>query len=111
MVTTSACHAEDRGFNPRRDRHFFIGSVAQSVEQGTENPCVGGSIPLGATIFVFFALVAQLDRAFGYGPKGYGFDSYRAHHYFFRIGKWLSLVEHYAWDVGVAGSNPVFPTI
>ena len=30
---------------------IFFGSVAQSVEQGTENPCVGGSIPLGATIF------------------------------------------------------------
>ena len=27
------------------------------------------------------------------------------------IGKWLNLVEHYIWDVGVAGSNPVFPTI
>ena len=27
------------------------------------------------------ALVAQLDRAFGYGPKGCGFNSYRAHHY------------------------------
>ena len=26
------------------------GSVAQSVEQGTENPCVGGSIPPGGTI-------------------------------------------------------------
>ena len=25
------------------------GSVAQSVEQRTENPCVGGSIPPGAT--------------------------------------------------------------
>ena len=50
-VITSACHAEDREFNSRRDRHiYFFGSVAQSVEQGTENPCVGGSIPLGATI-------------------------------------------------------------
>ena len=29
---------------------IYFGSVAQSVEQGTENPCVGGSIPLGATI-------------------------------------------------------------
>ena len=27
-----------------------IGSVAQSVEQRTENPCVGGSIPSRATI-------------------------------------------------------------
>ena len=26
------------------------GSVAQSVEQRTENPCVAGSIPAGATI-------------------------------------------------------------
>ena len=49
-VITSACHAEDREFDSRRDRHLFFGSVAQSVEQGTENPCVGGSIPLGATI-------------------------------------------------------------
>ena len=30
---------------------IFFGSVAQSVEQGTENPCVDGSIPFGATIF------------------------------------------------------------
>ena len=44
--TTSACHAEDHGSESRTDRH---GSLAQSVEQGTENPCVGGSIPLGAT--------------------------------------------------------------
>ncbi len=28
----------------------YIGSVAQSVEQRTENPCVGGSIPPGATL-------------------------------------------------------------
>ena len=26
------------------------------------------------------------------------------------IGTWLSLVEHYVRDVGVAGSNPVVPT-
>ena len=31
---------------------IFFGSIAQSVEQGTENPCVAGSIPAGATIFV-----------------------------------------------------------
>ena len=50
-VITSACHAEDREFDSRRDRHYFFGSVAQSVEQGTENPCVDGSIPFGATIY------------------------------------------------------------
>ena len=50
-VNMPACHAGDRRFDSRRDRHFFkiayilCGSVAQSVEQRTENPCVGGSIP------------------------------------------------------------------
>ena len=29
------------------------GQIAQLVEQGTENPCVSGSIPLLATIFLF----------------------------------------------------------
>ena len=27
-----------------------------------------------------FAPLAQLDRAFGYGPKGCGFNSYKARH-------------------------------
>ena len=49
LVNTFACHAKDRGFEPRRNRHY--GFIAQSVEQGTENPCVAGSIPAGATIF------------------------------------------------------------
>ena len=31
-------------------RVAIIASVAQSVEQGTENPCVDGSIPPGSTI-------------------------------------------------------------
>ena len=35
------CHRGDCEFDSRRDRHGF---VAQSVEQRTENPCVGGSI-------------------------------------------------------------------
>ena len=50
LVNTSACHAEDRGFESRRNRHY--GFIAQSVEQGTENPCVAGSIPAGATIIL-----------------------------------------------------------
>ena len=74
---------------------IIFGFIAQSVEQGTENPCVAGSIPAGATIFNLYihetcltfekvcegyALVAQLDRVFGYEPKGQGFESLRAHH-------------------------------
>ena len=84
--------------------------IAQSVEQGTENPCVGGSIPLGATIFIKLSLapLAQLDRALDYGSKGQGFDSLWAHHL---IEKQHSLVVHLVWDQGVAGSNPVFSTI
>ena len=42
------CHGGGRGFEPRPDRH--LGSVAQSVEQRTENPRVAGSIPAGTTI-------------------------------------------------------------
>ena len=52
------------------------------------------------------APIAQLDRAFDYGSKGYGFDSYWAHH----NGKQHNLVVRVVWDHEVAGSNPVFPT-
>ena len=47
LVRTLACHARGRGFEPHPGRQF--GSVAQLVEQGTENPRVTGSIPVGAT--------------------------------------------------------------
>ena len=49
LVRTLACHARGRGFEPHPGRHLFA-SVAQSVEQGTENPRVVGSIPTGGTI-------------------------------------------------------------
>ena len=55
------------------------------------------------------APIAQLDRAFDYGSKGCGFKSYWARH--LEIGMQLSLVEYLIWDQGVAGSNPVIPTI
>ena len=45
--------------------HFA--QIAQLVEQRTENPCVGGSIPPRATTC---AAVAQLVRAPGCGPGG-----------------------------------------
>ena len=51
LVRTLACHARGRGFEPHSGRHCFA-SVAQSVEQRTENPRVGGSIPPGTTIFL-----------------------------------------------------------
>ena len=47
LVRTLACHARGRRFEPVPGRQFA--SVAQSVEQGTENPRVDGSIPSGGT--------------------------------------------------------------
>ena len=51
LVRTLACHARGRQFEPDSGRHYA--SVAQSVEQGTENPRVIGSIPIGGTIFLY----------------------------------------------------------
>ena len=48
LVRTLACHARGRQFEPDPGRHYA--SVAQSVEQGTENPRVIGSIPIGGTM-------------------------------------------------------------
>ena len=47
LVRTLACHARGRGFESLPGRQYA--SVAQSVEQGTENPRVDGSIPSGGT--------------------------------------------------------------
>ena len=56
LVRTLACHARGQGFESPSGRHFFCkqhpllyASVAQLVEQGTENPRVVGSIPTGGT--------------------------------------------------------------
>gem|GEM_PF-5202114 len=58
LVRTPACHAGGRRFEPVLGRHRVLecyyhipeyASVAQSVEQWTENPCVVGSIPTGGT--------------------------------------------------------------
>ena len=56
LVRTLACHARGQGFEPPSGRHFFFkkfASVAQLVEQETENLRVVGSIPTGGTICGF----------------------------------------------------------
>ena len=59
LVRTLACHARGRGFEPHSGRQLCA-SVAQSVEQGTENPRVVGSIPTGGTITIKYADLAHL---------------------------------------------------
>ncbi len=53
LVRTPPCHGGGREFEPHPGRHFA--HVAQSVEQGTENPCVIGSIPIVGTIYADLA--------------------------------------------------------
>ena len=61
LVRALACHARGRGFEPHPGRHFLIksASVAQLVEQGTENPRVVGSIPTGGTTFADLAHLVE----------------------------------------------------
>ena len=54
LVRTPACHAGGREFEPHPGRQHA--SVAQSVEQRTENPRVGGSIPPGGTSNIFMRM-------------------------------------------------------
>ena len=67
MVRTLACHARGRRFEPVPGRHFrFIArnaSVAQLVEQWTENPRVAGSIPAGGTKYADVAHLVERHLA------------------------------------------------
>ena len=81
MVRTLACHARGRGFESLPGRQFDA-SVAQSVEQRTENPRVVGSIPTGGTSL--------------YSPRAQATYADLAH-----------LVERDLAKVEVAGSSPV----
>ena len=61
LVRTLACHARGRGFDPHPGRQFA--SVAQSVEQRTENPRVVGSIPTGGTKYADLAHLVERHLA------------------------------------------------
>ena len=93
---------EIAGSNPVSSAIFFImghcpfphGSVAQLVEQRTENPRVGGSIPSRATIFLFMAT-----------------DIGRRSPWRVLRGPLAQLAEHLTFNQGVGGSNPPWLTI
>ena len=61
LVRTLACHARGRRFEPVHGRQFA--SVAQLVEQGTENPRVDGSIPSGGTKYADVAHLVERHLA------------------------------------------------
>ena len=61
LVRTLACHARGQGFESPSGRQFA--SVAQLVEQGTENPRVVGSIPIGGTIYADLAHLVERNLA------------------------------------------------
>ena len=74
LVRTLACHARGQGFESPSGRQykrltersiFYVrfASVAQLVEQGTENPRVVGSIPIGGTIYADLAHLVERDLA------------------------------------------------
>ena len=66
LVRTLACHARGRGFEPHPGRQMCA-SVAQLVEQRTENPRVVGSIPTGGTIFRGFSSFGRAPPCQGGG--------------------------------------------
>ena len=68
LVRTLACHARGRGFEPHPGRQLFA-SVAQSVEQGTENPRVVGSIPTGGTTECGFSSSGRAPPCQGGGSE------------------------------------------
>ena len=61
LVRTLACHARGQGFESLSGRQNA--SVAQLVEQGTENPRVVGSIPTGGTIYADLAHLVERNLA------------------------------------------------
>ena len=69
LVRAPACHAGGRGFEPHPGRQLHA-SVAQLVEQRTENPRVVGSIPTGGTTCGF----SSFGRARPCQGRGGGFE-------------------------------------
>ena len=93
LVRTLACHARGRRFDPDPGRQFA--SVAQSVEQGTENPRVIGSIPIGGTtskILSFIGKSCKQDfcdeyQIFSFSPQNLALQAFAGAPKFARIAR------------------------
>ena len=93
LVRTLACHARGRRFDPDPGRQFA--SVAQSVEQGTENPRVIGSIPIGGTtskILSFIGKSCKQDfcdeyQIFSFSPQNLALQAFAGTPKFARIAR------------------------
>ena len=74
LVRALPCHGRGRGFEPHPGRHYA--SVAQLVEQRTENPRVVGSIPTGGTsdFVADFCGFSSFGRARPCQGRGGGFE-------------------------------------
>ena len=121
MVRAPACHAGGRRFEPDPGRRRFresendlYASVAQSVEQGTENPRVIGSIPIGGTIFLYVLRKEHTlcgRSSSGRAPPCQGggseFEPRRPLHF---CGSLAQLGEHLPYKQRVSGSSPLTST-
>ena len=108
LVRTLACHARGRGFEPHSGRQLCA-SVAQSVEQGTENPRVVGSIPTGGTtIKLKISGFSSSGRA---PPCQGGGSEFEPRNPLQHCGSIAQLGEHLPYKQRVTGSSPVVPTI
>ena len=122
LVRTLACHARGQGFESPSGRHFnkfwhLFASVAQLVEQRTENPRVVGSIPTGGTTsYADLAHLVERDLAkvevAGSSPVIRSIlKKEEMQISSFLFGSIAQLGEHLPYKQRVIGSSPIVSTI
>ena len=110
LVRALACHARGRGFDPHPDRHslqqpLLYASVAQLVEQGTENPRVVGSIPTGGTTCGF----SSFGRARPCQGRGGGFEPRNPLHVGHENFSCPIFIRRHSQAVRQRSAKPLFP--